>query len=196
VPRTPPRTQPVAILHGWGGSPPEHWQSWLAGRLADGGHEVRYPTLPSYDEPVLADWLAALDETLAGLPADGYDVVCHSLAVPLWLHRAAVGPVSPRPARVLLVAPPTPRLPYPELRGFLPVPLDVDAVRAAADGTILVCSDNDETCPEGAATAYGRPLKIPVTMLPGAGHINVTAGYGPWPAVEQWCNRPNLAFPL
>jgi predicted alpha/beta hydrolase family esterase len=195
MPRTPPTTQPVVILHGWGGSGPEHWQTWLADRLA-AEHEVRYPDLPSPDAPVLDDWLAALDTALAGLPADGYDVLCHSLAVLLWLHRAARGPVPSRPSRVLLVAPPTPRTTIPELASFVPVPLAVDAVRGSADGTVLVCADDDPHCPEGAAVAYGRPLKLPVTVLPGAGHINAAAGYGPWPAVEQWCNRPNLAFPL
>jgi uncharacterized protein len=195
MPRTPPTTQPVVVLHGWGGSEPEHWQTWLADRLAV-EHEVRYPGLPSPDTPLLDDWLAALDSTVAGLPAGGYDVVCHSLAVLLWLHRTARGPVTPRPNRVLLVAPPSPRTAIPELASFVPVPLDVEAVRQNADGTVLVCADDDPYCPEGAALAYGRPLKLPVTVLPGAGHINVAAGYGPWPAVEQWCRRPNLAFPL
>ena len=195
MPRRTSTTQPVVILHGWQGSGPEHWQSWLAGRLAD-GHEVRYPALPEADAPVLGDWLAALDATLAGLPDEGYDLVCHSLAVPLWLHRTAAGPVSPEPARVLLVAPPSPTRPILEAATFYPVPLDADAVRRAAGGTVLVCAGDDPHCPEGAALAYGRPLKIPVTVLPGAGHLNGDAGFGPWPAVEQWCNRPNLAFPL
>ena len=34
---------------------------------------------------------------------------------------------------------------------------------------------------------YGAPLGIPVDVLPGAGHVNPDAGYGPWPAVEAWC---------
>ena len=185
----------MVILHGWQGSGPGHWQSWLAERLA-AGHEVRYPQLPAADAPVLADWLAALEDTLTGLPDGGYDVVCHSLAVLLWLHRAAGGPPRPLPARVLLVAPPTPREPIPAAVTFYPAPMDVDAVRRAAGGTILVCSDADPQCPEGAALAYGRPLKLPVTVLPGAGHLNPAAGFGPWPAVELWCSRPNLAFPL
>jgi uncharacterized protein len=195
MPRPQSTTQPVVILSGWGGSEPEHWQRWLAGRLA-GTHEVRFPELPAPDLPEPVAWAAALGEALAGLPDDGYDVVCHSLACVLWLHRTATGAAGPKPARVLLVAPPTPSLPHPELAGWAPVPLDPNAVRAAAGGTILVCSDDDPHCPEGAATAYGRPLRIPVTVLPGAGHINVAAGYGEWPAAERWSNRPNLAFPL
>jgi uncharacterized protein len=197
--------RPTVILHGWGGSGPDHWQSWLAGRLAP-EQEVRYPQLPEPDEPTVTTWLAALDDVLRGLPEGGYDVLCHSLAVQLWLHHAArlgnadnsgvTGAGGPRPARVLLVAPPSPRTAIPELATFFPPPLDVDAVRQAAGGTVLVCSDNDPCCPEGAALAYGRPLKLPVTVLPGAGHVNVDAGYGSWPDVETWCLRPNLAFPL
>jgi len=95
---------------------------------------------------------------------------------------------------VVLVAPPSPRTPIPELAPFLPVPLDVDLVRHAADGTVLVCSDNDPYCPEGAAIAYGRSLKMATTVLPGLRHINVEAGFGPWPAMLDWCGRDNLAF--
>jgi hypothetical protein len=28
---------------------------------------------------------------------------------------------------------------------------------------------------------------LTVELLPGAGHINVEAGYGPWPEMEAWC---------
>jgi predicted alpha/beta hydrolase family esterase len=34
---------------------------------------------------------------------------------------------------------------------------------------------------------YGESLGIPVDALPGAGHINTEAGYGPWPQAEAWC---------
>ena len=34
------------ILHGLEGSGPEHWQSWVAGRLRARGHQVAYPDLP------------------------------------------------------------------------------------------------------------------------------------------------------
>jgi predicted alpha/beta hydrolase family esterase len=70
----------------------------------------------------------------------------------------------------------------------------VDTVRRGADGTALVAADDDPYLPEGIATAYGLPLKIATTVVPGGGHLNVDSGYGAWPAVLDWCGRDNLAF--
>jgi hypothetical protein len=193
MPRRPTRNVPIAILHGWQGNDPEHWQPWLAAALAEAGREVRYPSLPGADRPDLDTWLAALDAALDGLSDDSFDVVCHSLGVLLWLHHVHSGG-GPRPARVALVAPPSPHTQIPELASFLPVPFEVDLVRHAAEGTVLVATDDDPYCPEGAAAAYGRPLKMPTTVIPGGRHLNVEAGYGPWPTMLDWCGRDNLAF--
>ena len=181
-------------MHGWQGSGPDHWQTWLAEQLLASGREVRYPALPNKDNPTLDVWLPALHAAIEGLPDDGYDVVCHSVASVLWLHHTVNPGSTPRPARVALVSPPSPEADIPELATFLPAPLNTDAVRSAADGTVLVASDNDPYCPEGAAAAYGRPLRMATTVVPGGGHINPDAGFGPWPAVLDWCGRDNLAF--
>jgi len=194
MPRRPNRTVPVVIIHGWRGSEPEHWQSWLADQLRESGREVRYPTLPNVEEPKLDEWLTALDDTLAGLPDAGFDVVTHSLGSVLWLHHVAGASDAPRPARVALVSPPSPHTGIAEIAGFFPPPLDVDVVRHAAEGTVLVAGDSDPYLPEGIADAYARPLKIATTVIADGGHLNVDSGYGPWPAVLDWCNRDNLAF--
>lgn len=198
MPRRPLRTAPVVLVHGWYGSGPEHWQSWLAEELRAAGREVRYPALADPETPQLSAWLAGLRSALAGLPEGGFDVVCHSLGAVLWLHHVT-GQIAddPRPGRVALVAPPSPDHPAAELAEFLPPPLDAaarDAVRAGADGTVLVCGTDDPYCPEGADVAYGRPLRMATTVVPAGGHLNVGAGFGPWPAVLTWCNRDNLAF--
>lgn len=193
MPRRPNRAVPVVVVPGWHGSGDGHWQTWLEGELQAGGRETVRPEVSDWDAPDLAGWLSALRAALAPFPADGFDVVAHSLGAVLWLHHAAA-PEGPRPARVALVSPVSPTLDVPEIAEFLPPPLDVDAVRAAADGTVLVGGDNDEFCPEGIAAAYGVPLKMATTLVEGGGHLNTGAGYGEWPAMLSWCNRDNLAF--
>ena len=175
----------VLILHGWKGSGPEHWQTWLAGRLGERGVAVRFPDLPDCEVPCPDRWGAALHPELDALGEEGERVVvCHSLGCVLWLREAARvrAPVD----RVVLVAPPGPGAAVPELSRFYPTRADHDAVLAAAAHTRLVCSDDDPYCPEGAAAAWGEPLGLEVDLLRGQGHLNVEAGYGPWPAMEAW----------
>jgi serine hydrolase len=194
MPRRPTRTVPTVLVPGWQGNGPGHWQLWLADELRSAGREVRFPDVADVDHPELDDWLSALRTTLADLPSDGFDVIAHSLGAVLWLHHVAAPGDSPRAARVLLVAPPSPSTTIEEIAGFFPPPMDVDTVRHGADGTVLVAGDEDPYLPEGIAAAYGLPLKIATTVVPGGGHLNLDAGYGEWPAVADWCRRDNLAF--
>jgi predicted alpha/beta hydrolase family esterase len=166
----------ILVLHGWQGNTAEHWQTWLAGRL----EAVEYPELPDPDHPRLDAWLGAI----ADLRPQA--VVCHSLGCLLWLHHVARGGAQ---ARALLVAPPSADIGEPELASFFPVP-DL----RLPPGSRLVCSDDDPYCPGGAAARYGPLLGVPVDVLPGQGHLNATAGYGPWPEVEAWCRGQDSAI--
>ncbi len=186
MPRRPTRTVPTVLLTG-----PQSeaaWPFWLAEQLVAAGREVRQVDVGA--EPQLADLAGAL----AGLTSDGFDVIAHGPGCLLWLLYAAGEPSEPRPARVALVAPPSPTLAPAGLAEFYPIPLDIDTVRRAADGTVLVGSDNDPQCPGGVATEYGAPLKMATTVLPGAGALTAADGYAEWPAVLDWCGRDNLAF--
>lgn len=200
MPRRPTRTVPTVLLHGPIGHGDGDWQPWLADQLRTAGREVRFPELPNPQRPDLAEWSSVLRDSLEGLPDDGFDVIAHSLSCLLWLHHATNDSgetKAPRPARVALVAPPATR-PGAHLAAgwssFYPVPLDIDAIRGAADGTVLVGSDDDPYCPGGVAQAYGAPLKMAATVVSGAGSLTAETGFGPWPAVLDWCGRDNLAF--
>jgi predicted alpha/beta hydrolase family esterase len=175
------------ILHGYEGSGPEHWQTWLAERLREAGETVAYPDLPDPFAPQLAAWSEALGDALRALPGET-TVIAHSLACVVWLHHSAA-PVAPgvRAARVLLVAPPSASGAPDAILPFFPAPLDPAAVARAAAETRLVCASEDPFCPDDAVRTYGEPLGIPVDVLPGAGHVNPDAGYGPWPEAEAWC---------
>jgi predicted alpha/beta hydrolase family esterase len=207
-------------LPGPFGAAEQDWQHWLAGQLSDAGREVRQAVWPAPEAADLAGCLAALRQSLAGLPDDGFDVLAHSAACLLWLHHAAgtaaagtaaagtaaagtaatgtaateAAARSPRPSRVALVAPPALDRPLPAWDFLRPAPLAVDALRRAADGTVLVGGDADPQCPGGVARVYGAPLKMAATVITGAGPLTASDGYGPWPAVLDWCGRDNLAF--
>ena len=175
------------ILHGYEGSGPEHWQSWLADRLRRAGETVAYPDLPSPFAPTLPAWRAALEEALRALPG-APTVLAHSLSCILWLHHCAQAVLEGGcAARVLLVAPPSAAGAPRQIQPFFPVPLDAARVAAAAQETRLVCASDDPYCPQGAAALYGAPLGLEADVLDGAGHVNAAAGYGPWPQVEAWC---------
>jgi len=189
MPRRPTRTVPTVLLAGEAGE--RDWPGWLAEQLFAAGREVRCCFLA---EPTPATAQAALAEAVAGLPEDGFDLLAHSVGCLVWLHHAATATGGPRPARVALVAPPAADGAPAEWAGFFPVPLAVDPVRKAADGTVLVGSDNDPHCPPGVAQQYGTPLKMATTVVSGAGSFTAADGYGPWPAVLDWCGRDNLAF--
>ena len=171
------------ILHGLGGSGPEHWQTLLAGRLRDRGERVSYPNLPDPLDPHPADWERALDEELSLLEAPV--VLCHSLACLLWLRRAARPGAAPIASRVLLVSPPY-REDLEPIARFLEHGARPRDVTRASGETLIVCADDDPYCPPGAVDTYAEPLGIPAHVIPGAGHINPETGYGEWPEVEAW----------
>ncbi|WP_369169534.1 alpha/beta hydrolase [Streptomyces sp. R28] len=191
------------ILHGWQNRrPKDHWQHWLADRLTELGHQVDHPQLPDPDDPELEVWLEELARHLGGLDArseagseagseTGQErvVVAHSLSAVLWLHAVARGlPGLDAVDRVLLVAPPSGAVlaRHPEVARFAPPPLEF----TLPGPTRLVAGDDDPYCEEGADTLYGRPLDLPTDILPGAAHLDLDAGYGPWPAVLGWCLDP------
>ena len=138
------------------------------------------------------DWLAALDEQLdrLGRARGEATVLCHSLSCALWLHHAARRAGADAPvARVLLVAPPSLGAGVPAIEPFFPLPIDAGRGRAGGRARrAWSAPTTTRTAPRAAPPCYGAPLAAsPTELLPGAGHVNTDAGYGPWPGLEAWC---------
>jgi len=173
------------FLHGWHNRrEPGQWQPEAVAELRSRGHRVEHPQLPDPDEPTVDAWKRTAEESLAALAERGAPivVVCHSLSCLLWL---GARPQGVGVERVLLVAPPAPRV----LQNSVVNPFS--ALRLAVSpedrGRItIVASDNDEYCPEGIETVFGS-LGLPMVILPGQGHLNREAGYGAWPSLVEWC---------
>jgi predicted alpha/beta hydrolase family esterase len=110
-------------------------------------------------------------------------VLCHSLACLLWLLHARSG-AADAAERVLLVAPPA-AWQIPAVARFRADGVEAADVERAAESTLMFCGAPDPYCPGSATRVYGGVLSK-ATCVPGAGHVNTDAGYGAWPAVEQW----------
>jgi uncharacterized protein len=181
------------ILHGIENHrPPEHWQFWLTARLRDRGHHVLYPGLPDPDKPCFDSWVRVLREQLAQMEGRERVVVCHSLACLMWFGAAPAFDDVCRVDRLLLVSPPASERVPEGGASFRLSHLDVDAVIASVGSTIrIVCSDADPYNPIGADVLYAGDLDAEVDLIPGAGHITPSTGYGPWPSAKAWCLDPS-----
>lgn len=175
--------RPYLFLHGLEGSGEGHWQRRLAPRLAERGERVLFPDLPDELDPHPEVWERELASVLGGLDSEPV-VLAHSLGCLLWLRHASAadGRIA---ERVLLVAPPATGE-VPAVVRFSEGELDGERIRAACPDTRVVCSDDDPYNPAGADRTHAEPLGLPVDVIPGAGHLNVDAGYGPWPGAERW----------
>ena len=183
------------ILHGWQNRRPDgHWQRWLAERLRGAGEQVLYPQLPDPDAPRLDAWREVLDAELAFLGDGERVVIAHSLGCLLWLQHARHARPEQAVDRLLLVCPPSAsRLPRTLAAFTEPVPGGA-LRRSVRRPPELVCTDDDPWCPEGARALYDDPASgLRVHVVPGAGHLSLDEGYGPWPAVEQWALTGRLA---
>jgi hypothetical protein len=180
------------LLHGVENHRPAgHWQWWLADQLRGRGEQVLYPQLPSPSSPALDEWLAVLHGELAQLGDGERIVVAHSCSVALWLLAAPSITSAERVDRVALIAPPGLSAFIAPYRAFLPVGIDRAAVaRASRSAPIVVTSDNDPYCREGLEgyqATYTDALGLDHVVIPGAGHLSMDEGYGPWPAILEWC---------
>jgi uncharacterized protein len=170
----------LLILHGLYGNGPDHWQVWLAREAAAAGFDVCSPELPDPDTPTPGGWLAALDAALDQLQPAALQVAAHSLSCHLWSLRADRGDLAA--ARVLLVAPPA----GPELAEVCPTfpatPLTAGPLLAACPDTTVVLGAGDPY----RGDAVFRSTGLPTTLVPDGAHLNVDAGFGPWPHALRW----------
>lgn len=167
----------ILLVHGWGGSNFPHWQSWLAGELAKEYGTVSFLKLSNFDFPDLAIWKKELQKEMRSFKPD--IVICHSLANTLWFH--LVNEIK-KVKKLYLVAPPSFTCNIKEIKEFFP--LEIPTITNAQE-SLLICSTNDPYMNINEAKTLQKTLKIEMKILPNAGHINASSGYGEWPWILE-----------
>lgn len=164
--------RPVLIVPGLGGSEPAHWQShWQ--RALPGAARVEQA---DWERPELSAWLASASRTVSQTP--GAILVAHSLGCVLAAHLAAQG-LAASVAAALLVAPADVEADGParrRLASFAPLPLE----RLPFPSTVVTSAD-DPYAALARSRLFARRWGADFVDLGQAGHINVAAGFGPWP---------------
>jgi predicted alpha/beta hydrolase family esterase len=166
----------ILIVPGLGGSGPEHWQS----RWQRSYPQTNRVEQTDWNRPVRADWLSRLAQALRDAP--GAILVGHSLGCALIAHLARRRP-DLSIGGALLVAPADvdddDRIPR-EVRDFAPMPLARLPFRS-----VVVASTNDPYMAIERARALAQAWGARFVNAGACGHINVAAGFGPWPAGEE-----------
>ncbi len=185
----------IVIVHGYDGSGPGHWQRWLEQELRRRNVPVIVPDLPEPTAPRKDRWVAALAAVIA--QAHGpITFVCHSLGCWAVDHLLTERGVDGAHA-ALLVSPPSPYLLFEPVESFLPPPCRREVWAPLAARTVLVGSDNDDFTTADEFAQLAHTLGVGFQLVPGAGHINVASGHGPWPFALAWLDsvgalRPRL----
>lgn len=174
----------IAIVHGYDGSGPGHWQRWLFQLLQQRGVPVVFPELPAPSEPECEVWVEALSRVVRSC-AEPVTFVAHSLgcwAVDHYLKIHGADSIE----GALLVAPPSPFSLFDPIQSFLPPPRDRSAWAPLQRRTLLVGSDNDDHAGDEEIRELGERLNVETRILSGVGHINAAAGFGPFPLALEW----------
>jgi predicted alpha/beta hydrolase family esterase len=161
----------VLVIPGLHDSGPTHWQSHLQAHFR---HSVRVRQ-HDWSRPDVHGWAEQIDATLAAQSPARWVAVAHSFGCLALLRHLATRPVRAHPHGVksaLFVAPAD-----PDKFGIAPLLpqalLDIDSV--------LIASETDPWMGYPQAARWARTLGSHLINLGDAGHINVAAGFGPFP---------------
>ncbi|QCG91913.1 alpha/beta hydrolase [Azospirillum sp. TSH100] len=171
-------TQPtILVLPGLGDSGPDHWQSWLEGRVPD----LTRVDLGDWDAPEPERWVERLDSAVR-VAAGPVVLVAHSLSCILVARWAAGSSAADKVAAALMVAPPdveSARIVPAGACRFAPVPSDPLPFPA-----VVVGSRSDPYCTAARACGFAALWGADFIDAGEAGHINSASGHGPWPMGE------------
>jgi len=177
----------VLIVPGYHGSGDAHWQSWLQTQLP----QARRVTGIDWEKPALHPWADAVINDLDKHP-DPSIIVAHSFGC--LVSALAIAHRPRRVAGVILVAPADPErfaLSGPRDLGQPREPSIARFLPSAALDThgLVVGSRNDPWMKLQHAHAWAKRWRLAFHDAGAAGHINIEAGFGPWPWIQQVTER-------
>jgi len=161
------------VVPGLGNSGPDHWQTYFERQNPDFTRIQQR----EWDTPDRAEWVATLEQALAGEDLSQVVLIAHSLGCATIAHWAAT--YGHRIKGALLVAPSdvdTPHYAALPTTGFGPMPL-----QRLPFPSKVVASTTDAWATLARARQFAEAWGSELVVLGDAGHINVASGHGDWP---------------
>ena len=160
------------IIPGLGNSGPEHWQTFFE----QSGPNFFRIEQQEWDAPDCDDWVKTIDQQIRQFDPASVVLIGHSLGCTTIAHWAAR--YKTRIKGALLVAPSDIEQPvytFPAT-GFSPIPL-----LSLPFTSIVVASEDDPWVSLERAKLFASNWGSGFINIGKAGHINLAAGFGPWP---------------
>jgi predicted alpha/beta hydrolase family esterase len=161
------------VLPGLGGSGPDHWQTYFE-RTNPAFTRIQQR---EWDTPARTEWVATVEQALAGEDLSQVVLIAHSLGCVTVAHWVAT--YGHRLKGALLVAPSdveTPHYAALPTTGFGPMPL-----LPLPFPSKVVTSTTDQWVTLARARQFAEAWGSELVVIGDAGHINVASGHGDWP---------------
>ena len=182
------------IVPGVGGSEAKHWQSWLQQQLVSSSRVQQ----KHWDRPVLNEWVAQFVKTVAAVKAP-VQIIAHSFGCLTAVAALAEHPeLNAKVKNLLLVAPANPAR-FGE-SGFARHSVGnyqqyFHQLKLAVPTTLLV-SENDPWLSYVDALQLAQAWQLTPINLGQVGHVNVAAGFGPFPEILNYLLPENNRQPV
>lgn len=176
----------VVIIHGTYGKPDSNWFPWLKEELSFIGLDAKVPAFPSHQYQNISTWRQTFKEQVGSLH-EHMILVGHSLGAGFMLNllEESSSPV----AASFFLAGFTGKLGLPDYdpqnESFVCRPFDWEKIRHNAGRVFVLNADNDPYVPLSRGEELARNLQVPLTLIPGGGHLNSESGYTTFPMVFQ-----------
>ena len=184
----------TVIVPGVGGSEPAHWQSWLQRQLMSCSRVQQQ----DWNNPILETWIKQLVDTVQSIQ-DNIQIVAHSFGCLTVVAALNEYPELNRKIKnLILVAPANPAR-FGEA-GFARYSQqdyqDYFHQLTIRVPTTLLISENDPWLSFSDATLLADAWKLKAINLGQVGHINVAAGFGPFPEILNYMLPENNHQPV
>jgi predicted alpha/beta hydrolase family esterase len=177
----------VYLIHGWEGSPDNHWFPWLMLELGKKKIEVEALAMPHSEKPTIEDWVAHMKEIVK--PDKETILVGHSIGCQTIMRYLESLDDKIKIKAVIFVAGFF-NLPYLKTKEekiiakpWLETKIDTDKVRKKAEKFVAVFSDNDPDVDLSDSKLFKERLNAEIIVEHEKGHFTNEVGVDTLPVV-------------